>query len=247
MKTTTLNCAFILLSMIAFACGNNKVVSEKQQREPIYSQGTFSAPLDTALWLVEMDALPQSSVTVENGVLNINTKGGVTVWLKKALSGNFTIEYNRIIVVGDGPNDRLSDMNMFWMANDPLNTNLFTRNGKFEEYDSLAMYYVGVGGNTNTTTRLRRYNGKGDKVLLAEKNREPYLLKPNHLYHIKLVVNNGTTSVWIDGEEWFTFTDPEPFLSGHFGFRSTWSHQQISNLQIWQHTVKEKRHQQKAQ
>lgn len=65
-----------------------------------------------------------------------------------------------------GKNDRISDLNQFWMANDPNNYNLFTRNGVFEAYDSLQLYYVGMGGNSNTTTQLRKYRGNGQRVLL---------------------------------------------------------------------------------
>ena len=33
------------------------------------------------------------------------------------------------------------------------------RSGTFAEYNDLLTYYVGLGGNRNTTTRFRRYIG----------------------------------------------------------------------------------------
>jgi hypothetical protein len=117
----------------------------------------FNHVLDTTVWAVEMADIGNSGVYTEKGKLVLNTKGGVTVWYKQPLMGNYQITYDRKVLIDNGENDRLSDMNQFWQASDPRNPNLFTRKGTFEEYDSLRMFYVGMGGNTNTTTRFRRY------------------------------------------------------------------------------------------
>ncbi|MEO5561919.1 MAG: DUF6250 domain-containing protein, partial [Chitinophagaceae bacterium] len=106
---------------------------------------------DTTLWIAEIAPLPDSKVYAEKGNLILSTKGGATVWLNKKLSGNIRIEYSRKVIVEGGANDRLSDFNTFWMATDPKNKNLFKRNGVLESYDSLQLYYVGMGGNTNST------------------------------------------------------------------------------------------------
>ena len=187
---------------------------------------------DTALWIAEIAPGPDSRVYAANNRLVLDTRGGVTVWLNKILSGNFTIEFDRKIIVGGGKNDRLSDMNMFWMAADPLNTNLFTRNGVLAQYDSLRMYYAGIGGNTNSTTRFRKYEGDGRRTLLQEYLDAEHLLKANTLYHIKIVMLDGTTSLWINDTCYFTYKDTFPLREGYFGFRSTWSHQEISNFRI---------------
>jgi hypothetical protein len=222
----------IVLIVTTMGCSVKTPLANTPKATVIYADKPFQNPIDTCLWHIEMDSLPNSSVTVKDGVLDMDTKGGVTVWLKKELTGSYQIEFTRKVIVDNGPNDRLSDMNFFWMATDPRNSNLFTRKGKFEEYDSLLLYYVGIGGNTNTTTRLRRYNGNGERLLLSEKNQ--CLLKPNHDYHIKIQVNNGVSSIWLDGDCLFTYTDKAPLAHGYFGFRSTWSHQQISHLKIRQ-------------
>ncbi|GAB3648459.1 hypothetical protein GCM10028791_12260 [Echinicola sediminis] len=215
------------------------VSSERSKQTVIADQkavfeADFSTDLDPEIWEVEMDDLPHSSVSVKEGKLVLDTKGGVTVWLKKKLEGNLEITYKRQVVLGDGVNDRLSDLNQFWMATDPRNTQLFTRNGRFEEYDSLSMYYVGFGGNYNSTTRFRKYQGNGEKTLLSDLKDKAHLLKPNHWYSIRIRVENGLISYWVDGEKFFEYKDEAPLTSGYFGFRSTWSRHEIDELKIKQ-------------
>jgi rhamnogalacturonan endolyase len=201
----------------------------------IYSDD-FSKPLDSKTWISEIEPKPDavSKVYTKNNSLILDTKGGVTVWLNKELKGNIQIEYDRQVLVDTGKNDRLSDFNQFWMATDPHNANLFTRSGKFEAYDNLVLYYVGMGGNTNKTTRFRKYLVNGTKPIIKEYLDEPHRLKANKVYHIKTIVNKGITSFWVDGECYFTYTDPEPLTSGYFGFRCTWSRQEIKNLKVYQ-------------
>src|SRR6185369_14477040 len=109
---------------------------------------TFENP-DSSRWVIEMDPQSNSSVQVKSGKLVLDTKGGVTVWRKLPLTGNILVEYDRRVIMEAGINDRLSDLNQFWMAEDPFNKNLFTRKGVLESYDSLRLYYVGMGGNSN--------------------------------------------------------------------------------------------------
>jgi hypothetical protein len=200
-------------------------------RGALLFQDDFSGPLSG--YVSEYEKKPGNVVASQDGRLVIDVDSGATVWLDKPLSGNVLISYTRRIDVGGGRNDRLSDLNHFWMAQDPHNARLFTRGGKFEEYDNLNMYYAGIGGNTNSSTRLRRY-GKGQRVLLAEHLDAAHLLKPNHDYKVDIAVYDGCTRVLLDGQEYFSYRDPEPFTSGYFGFRTTWSHQSIGHLKIYQ-------------
>lgn len=200
------------------------------QRKLIFSAGFKN--LDPKTWVVEMDSMANSSVYVNNNTLILDTRAGVTVWLNKKLEGNFEIEYTRKIVLDNGINDRLSDMNQFWMATDPQASSMFTRKGKLAEYDNLSLYYAGIGGNYNSTTRFRKYH-QGERKLLKEHTAQDKLLKPNHEYRIKTIVKNGTTSIWVDGELFFEYKDPQALTSGYFGFRSTWSRQEISDLRVY--------------
>ncbi len=132
-----------------------------------------------------------------------------------------------------GANDRLSDMNQFWMASDPKNANLFTRDGTFSQYDGLSLYYAGIGGNTNTTTRMRKY-GDGDRVLLSDLTDPEHLLAPNRSYAIEIAVHNGCTRVLVDGKVYFSHFDPAPLTEGYFGFRTTHSRQRIDHFEVRQ-------------
>ena len=196
----------------------------------------FRGPLDPRTWVAEIEPKPGgvSDVYSGNGRLVLDTRGGVTVWLNRLLQDNFRIEFDRKVVVDTGRNDRLSDLNVFWMATDPHRTSVFGRSGRFESYDSLLLYYVGMGGNTNKTTRFRKYLGDGGKPVLREYLDAAHLLVANKTYHIRIIVDKGTTSFWVDGECFFTYTDPEPPGRGYFGFRSTWSRQEISHFRVYE-------------
>ncbi|WP_158797945.1 DUF6250 domain-containing protein [Pedobacter sp. L105] len=194
----------------------------------------FGSRLDSATWRVEYIDSAGDFVGTQKGKLILRTTHGVTVWLKKKLTGNIRISYDRKVISSGGTLDRISDLNQFWMASDPANTDLFTRNGELESYNNLQLYYVGMGGNYNTTTRFRKYNGKGKRDLIAEYTDPSHLLIPNKTYHIDLVVKNGEVSFWVDQQRWFSFNDPQLLTEGYFGFRSTKSNQEILNLKIYQ-------------
>ena len=184
-------------------------------------------------WIVERPDAEDSKVLTEQGKLVIDVSTGATVWFKKKLQGDICIEYRRKVIVEGGKNDRLSDLNTFWMANDPRNKNLFTRSGVFSEYDSLLLYYVGFGGNTNSTTRFRKYKGTGERTLLAEYLDQEHLLQPNKEYLVRIIVRKGTTRFFIDGKEYFSLTDSDPINKGYFGFRTVQSRQEVSDFRVY--------------
>jgi rhamnogalacturonan endolyase len=192
-------------------------------------QDDFAGPLQG--WVAEYARKPGNTVEIKGGRLLMDVDGGATVWLDKPLSGNVLIAFTRRVVVDGGRNDRLSDLNVFWMARDPRRENLYTRSGRFEDYDDLALYYVGIGGNRNTTTRLRRY-GDGRRELVGEYVDTAHLLAPNRDYRIEIAVFDGCTRVRVDGVDWFAYRDPHPFTQGYFGLRTTWSRQTVDDLTI---------------
>ncbi|OUJ72706.1 DUF6250 domain-containing protein [Hymenobacter crusticola] len=228
-----------LLGVATFTSGKERKPSSSVASKPAKKKLLFSddfQTLDTLTWRPEIEPKPNSTVYAKQGKLVLDTQGGVTVWLKQPLHGNLQIEYTRKIPVAGDPNDRLSDLNQFWMASEPTGdgTTLATRSGKLEEYDNLRLYYVGMGGNTNSTTRFRKYPGNGERTLLQEYSDAVHLLQPNKEYKIKTIVQNGTTSFWVDGKCFFTYKDPAPLPTGYFGIRSTKSRQEISNFRVYQ-------------
>lgn len=184
--------------------------------------------------------MPGGTVRVTDDALEIEDARGCTVWLRQKLTAPVEITYEVTVVSRGGPHDRVSDVNCFWMARDPAAPEGcpfapgHARTGKFSDYDSLLTYYVGMGGNKNTTTRFRRYDGTSDRPLLPEHDlREPrFLLEPNKTYRIKLVARDGVAEYWRDGEKVFTFPDPSPLNTGWFAIRTVQSHLEIRNLQI---------------
>lgn len=188
---------------------------------------------DLSAWVAEFVAAPSSSIRIDNKKLLMDVAGGATVWLKQPLSGNYQISYTRKVIMAEGKNDRLSDLNQFWMASDPHSSNLFTRTGVFEEYDGLRLYYAGIGGNTNTTSRFRKYLGTGERVLITDLQDSAHMLKANHRYQIDISVFNGCTQLRVDGQVYFSYQDLEPLKEGYFGFRTTQSRQEIDDVAIY--------------
>jgi hypothetical protein len=185
-------------------------------------------------WAVEQ--MPGGTVTVRNGALVIEDAGGCSVWLREKLTAPVEITYDVTVVARGGPHDRVSDVNCFWMANDPQHPGARPagRSGKFSDYDSLLTYYVGMGGNTNTTTRFRRYDGTVARPLLPEHDlrEKKFLLEPNRTYRIRLVARDGVAEYWRDGEKLFSFRDPAPLTSGWFALRTVQSHLEIRNFRV---------------
>jgi len=185
-------------------------------------------------WVVEQQ--PGGTVTAAGGRLVINDASGGTVWLRQRLDAPVLITY----VARVSSASRVSDLNCFWMAVDPARPDgLFAagpqRDGKFASYDSLRTYYVGYGGNNNTTTRFRRYDGSGARPLLPEHDlaKPEFLLQPDHDYRIALVAGtDGRVQFIRDGTVVFDWKDPAPLRSGWFGFRTVHSRIEISDFQV---------------
>jgi hypothetical protein len=204
----------------------------------LLSLGIFSqacgqiVPLSAADWLAEFENPSGSHLRVGKDMIEVVASAGATVWYKKQLSGNLIITYNVTVVDSGGRTDRVSDLNAFWMASDPAQANPFTRDGKFPSYDNMDLYYAGVGGHDNTTTRFRRYRHGTDKSILQEYTDKEHLLKGNKTYAVKITVQDGRTAFFIDGVQYFDYVDPKPLTEGYFAFRTTKSRERISNFAI---------------
>ena len=204
-------------------------------------------------WMVESEDPDYRVEFVGEGVEILAPKG-LTMWYRKPIEAPCVIEYDaRVMLEREG--DRLSDLNCFWMATDPAAEDIFARSaergGKFANCATLQLYYVGYGGNFNSTTRFRRYNGMPDPALLQEYTDPEHLLQPNRWYHIRLVCSDPTVMAgsgssvmagsdrpsptveyWIDGQKLFEYTDPAPLTRGWFGFRTTLSRTQFKGFRV---------------
>ncbi|MGA6221743.1 DUF6250 domain-containing protein [Streptomyces umbrinus] len=183
-------------------------------------------------WATELQ--DGGSVTASRGVLEIDVPSGATVWFKRKLRGPYVLEYTATPVSAGGANDRVSDLNNFWNATDVRSPeDLFAthRGGALDEYDHLTTYYAGYGANTNTTTRLRRYVGEAGVRPLIFDYTEP-LLTANEPNRVRIVSNGSTVQWWNNGRLVFDFVDQEPYRSGHFAFRTVWSHFRITDFRV---------------
>lgn len=101
------------------------------------------------------------------------------------------------------------------------------------------LFYVGYGGNDNSTTRFRRYRGEyygiaDDKVkpLLKEYTDTPHLLVPNKWYEIRIRVEKGMTTYAVNGEELFRYTLTGNEGDGHFGLRLLQNHVLFTGFKV---------------
>lgn len=205
---------------------------QQQPVEVLILNDDFSGKESAGNYIIEKNNKDTNAVQFSDGQMVLDSEGGLTVWYREKLKGDIRISFDRMVLMEGGPHDRLSDLNQFWMANDP-GDKLFKRTGGFREYDSLLMYYVGMGGNYNKTTRMRRYDGKGTLEIVGEYTDSAHLLKPNHWYHIDIITRKGINSFIVDGVKYFEYEDKNQISSGWFAFRSTKSRQQIDNLKIY--------------
>ncbi len=178
-------------------------------------------------------------VEAEDGRLTIDVRGGATVWFRKRLTAPVIIQYDVTVIDEGGPNDRVSDMNCFWMATDPRaeDGDFFSveRRGPFGDYHALATYYVGLGGHNNTRTRFRRYaEDSTDRPLLPEHDLtdERFLIEPNRTYRIELVADGHRVQYRRDGEVIFDVEDPNPYREGYFGFRTVRNRMVVGNFRV---------------
>jgi hypothetical protein len=187
-------------------------------------------------WALETEK--PAKVGVQNGVLDIDTPAGLTLWFRPELIGPVMIEYQAQAVSAGGPNDRVSDLNAFWMACDaaggsPLAT---PRTGAFADYDTLKTYYVGQGGNANTSTRFRRYVGRpGERPLLPQHDHAAAdeMLVANRWQTVRLIADGGLIQYWNDDRKLFELNDAEPYTRGWFGLRTTLSHLRVRRFRVY--------------
>lgn len=194
-------------------------------------------------WFMEAHS-PQTTVRGNGKEVEITTPKGMSLWFDQPLSGNYRISYKAKMVNNGGPCDRVSDLNCFWGAKDPANPgNLYAdathRQGIFQRYKDLHLFYVGYGGNYNSTTRFRRYYGGGPEVhdsiarpVIKEYTDARHLLKPNKWYTIEIVAKDGLTTYSVNGRELFALNVEPDATDGYFGLRLLSNHCIIKDLKI---------------
>jgi len=247
-KSSILGCRFyiIFLSIVLFLSSNivgrensnSTIINIDENRYKVELIHHDNFETQTENWVVEQ--MPGGEVDLMNGKLDIRDKQGCTVWYKKKLKGPILIEYEVTMIDSGAANERSSDLNCFWMAQDPDNPdNLFKnsdkRGGNFPNYHSLRTYYVGYGGHYNTRTRFRRYKGDGTRPLLPEHDlkKKKYMNIPNQTRKVQLIANGKHIRYIMDGEKIFSYTDDNPYTSGWFGFRTVKNHMKVEYFKVY--------------
>lgn len=210
----------------------------------------FLLPLNAAArtfavgpWRAESHS-DETTVTERGDTLEIITPKGLTLWYDQRLEGDYEITYRAFMVDKGGKYDRVSDLNCFWAANDPENPSDIHargewRKGIFPNYKTMTLFYVGYGGNYNSTTRFRRYLiGQPDqpdaevRPVIGEYIDPEHLLKPNQWFYIRIAVKNGMTRFFVNDELLFSRELAAQEGDGHFGLRLLQNHVLISNFRI---------------
>ena len=60
----------------------------------------------------------------------------------------------------------------------------------------------------------------------------PYDLEFNQTYHLRIVAEGSVITVYLDGEELGSYTDPDPYLEGYVGFRSYGTSLTMDNMSV---------------
>ena len=176
-------------------------------------------------WRIEAEQ--PGRIVVDRGLLDIDVPAGATLCYARELKSPVEISWEARTILNGGPNDRVSDLNCFWMVQNPLPP----RDGRFASYNSMRGYYVGLGGNGNTTTRFRRYTGGSEQPpLLLEASGQ--LLAPNVWQRIRVISKGGVVEYYRNHERIFHYEDPDPLTRGWFALRTTGSHLQLRNFRI---------------
>ena len=227
-----------IAALFAFACASCATSPATSRDVPklgaVIASDDFDAGLDQ--WSIELEQ--PGAVRAADGVLDIDVPAGATLWFKHELTGPVAIVFDATAVAAGGTNDRVSDMNTFWMATNedgPAAPFSRPRTGKFADYNNLLTYYVGLGGNSNTTTRFRRYIG--DPVARPMLPRHDLsspdsLLIPNRKQTIMLIADGSRIEYWRDGVRLLHYDDPAPYTRGWFAIRTVQSHLRIERLRI---------------
>lgn len=218
-------------SISLFLCFSGCSAQLEQDSSSVIFEEDFSRGLEN--WWVE----GTDRVFIEDGKLYVNANGGgeekdrqATIWCKKPVSAeNVHIEFDAYVVTSK---KKVNNINFFLNYTIPGKKNIYqTRNnrvsGDYSFYHDLNGYiftYVkDVAGEAESTDgvpkgryRIRRCPG----FELIGQN-YAYNAEPGQKRHIEIIKKGSNLTYKVDGKTLCTATDPNPWNSGYFGFR-TW-------------------------
>jgi len=222
-------------ALTALACLALSSCAARPEFGAVLFTDDFNAGLDN--WQIEAEK--PGRIGAADGVLDIDVPAGVTLWFKPKLQSPVAIQFEATAVSAGGPNDQVSDLNVFWMATNPDGAEpvyATARSGVLAQYSNLRAYYVGLGANRNTTTRFWRYVGDPlNRPLLPQHNlsARSAMLAPNRQQTITLIARGRNVEFRRDGQPLLRMMDAQPYTSGWFALRTTFSHLRIRGLKVY--------------
>lgn len=219
---------------LAAGCATAPRIAPKTGARQLYADD-FRQALDQ--WLIELEQ-GRGAVSAADGVMTFDVPLGASAWFRPELTSPVEIRFTATAVSAGGVHDRVSDLNCFWMADDPRSPGDLIarpRSGAFADYDVMQTYYVGLGGNSNTSSRFRRYVGNGERPLLPQHDLSAPddLIVANRPYRIRLIADGGRIEYWRDDRRMFALDDPAPYRRGWFALRTTWNHMTVRDFSVW--------------
>lgn len=219
---------------LAAGCATTPRLAPKTGARQLYADD-FRQGLDQ--WLIELEQ-GRGAVSAADGVMTFDVPLGASAWFRPELTSPVEIRFTATAVSAGGAHDRVSDLNCFWMADDPRSPGDLIarpRSGAFADYDMMRTYYVGLGGNSNTSSRFRRYVGNGERPLLPQHDLSAPddLIVANRPYRIRLIADGGRIEYWRDDRRMFALDDPAPYRRGWFALRTTWNHMTVRDFSVW--------------
>lgn len=233
--STLIAIPLIMSGGISFAQDNINYLELLQDNGKLIYSDAFNHSMEQ--WVVEKT--DKTEVGIIEQSLDIDDGAGVTVWFKEDIGTPSVIEFNGSVVVAGGKNDRGTDLNFFWMAQEPGSVDFFAksewRSGNMRKYDPMRLYYIGYGANDNSTTRFRRYPGDGTRPLLPEYDvKDPAFMNvPNKYTNIKIFNLDDEVLVYANDKLLYHIEDEKMFESGKFGFRTWKSHLRIDDFKVY--------------
>ncbi|MFC2076686.1 DUF6250 domain-containing protein [candidate division KSB1 bacterium] len=175
---------------------------------------------------------------IDDGELCLDGRGPSILWCRIPFRGKISIEYTARAILGLGGNDRLSDLNFYWMTSHrskQMDVQQFFESRSAGELDpdgNYRAYRLENGGDDNRVTRLVRFDPDSGRTVLVEYRDRNLLLEPNQDYRYRLLIGYWLLEVYRDDELVLRIDDPNLITPGYFGLASQDSHVHFDNVRV---------------
>jgi hypothetical protein len=219
MKASLLLSAFTFILVIsAGSCKTSpEIISSRLSYEigEVLIADDFSG--SAALWSPE-----GAAAKIADGKMEIDASAFSAIWLRPALVGNVSIEYDVTLPAANEPGKTAGSFGCFAMASDPVNPKNFfaagrERAGELSKYDNLNSYYFELGCDKKKSAKFLRYSG-GKKEIFTKNTVSSYKASSDRKYHVKLLFFENTIEFYLNNRCLLSCEDSKTYTQGNFGF-----------------------------